>query len=142
MNSVAKATKWVEFLASRPEFGPREALLAQFKSGVISRVCDCGCNGFEFTPSPSCELKLCPEPAQAGVAFQLEFATPAENTSVEIMVQIDSGGDLAGIDVSYCGNALPMPEEPVLLEPPYQVHGLLAVMPNNSLQPTSLTGRG
>jgi hypothetical protein len=134
VNSASIASKWVNFIASRPEFAAGDALLAQFENGKITSICQCGCNGFEFEPAGS-DVPLLTPPSEKGcIAFQLEFFTENNEGSVQIMVYTNGNGSLAGIDVDYCSNAQPMPNEVFLIEPPYQVYGMLAVMPNKSLK--------
>lgn len=132
MNNAATAKKWVEFLASRSEFSAGQALLAQFMAGEISSLCECGCNGFEFRPEISGISPLAPPSENGCLAFQLEFVTVEGEGTVEFMVFIDAEGNLAGVDVDYCGNTLPMPTNVSLVEPPHRIYGILAVTPNHS----------
>jgi hypothetical protein len=43
--------------------------------------------------------------------------------SVELDVFVDAEGYLAGVDVSCNANSEPVPDEALLVEPPYHVHG-------------------
>jgi len=47
-NTLARASKWTHFLASRAEFPAGERLLAAFHAGKITRLCDCGCDSFDI----------------------------------------------------------------------------------------------
>ena len=109
-NSAAKAKTWVEFLASRPEFTAGAALLAQFNAGKIASICDCGCNGFTFMPNTGEVEPLTMPGRHHGIGFQIEFRTQPQDGTVEFTVFVDGNGDLAGIDVDYCGNSKPMPD--------------------------------
>jgi hypothetical protein len=122
VNSNVKASEWVAFVAARPEvpFGPR--LLPSFNAGRITRLCDCGCNSFDIEVPDSADVDPIVESGLKGYVFQLGFRTPEELRSVEFTVYADERGHLSGLDVDYCGNAYPMPEDPTLLEPPYHVY--------------------
>jgi hypothetical protein len=126
-NTASIARKWTEFLASRPELKAGPTLLAQFLAGDITRLCDCGCNGYEFKlRSGSSVAPLAPPTEKGCVAFQMAFQTETPETSVELLLFVDSSGNLAGLDVDFCGNTCPMPEAVSLVEPPYHVYGALA----------------
>jgi hypothetical protein len=127
MNSEALARRWTEFIAARPEFKPGRLLVEHFESGSITRLCDCGCNSYELKVSPTAKVaKLAPPSERGGMAFQLEFNTPEPGKTVEFTVFVDSGGFLSGLDVDYCGNSYPMPDEPEFVEPPFHQYGALA----------------
>jgi hypothetical protein len=125
-NTVEIARKWIEFLASRPEFQGGSVLLDQFAAGTIARLCDCGCNGYEFSLSSNvCKAVLAPPSERGGLAFELAFQTTESGASVELLLFVDAEGNLAGLDVDFCGNSSSMPDEVSLIEPPYHVHGPL-----------------
>jgi hypothetical protein len=127
MNSEALARRWTEFIAARHEFKPGRLLLDQFEASRISRLCDCGCNSYELKMLPNANVaKLAPPSERGGMAFQLEFNTSEAGKTVGFTVFVDREGYLSGIDVDYCGNSYPMPEDPQLVEPPFHQYGALA----------------
>mgnify|MGYP000859571876 FL=1 len=120
-NSVAMARKWVEFLVGRPEFPAGDYLRSAFDVAKITRVCDCGCNSVEVEVPADSGLVPLVSAGGYGPVFEMQFNTADENCPVAIFVFVGANGHIASLDVDYCGNARPMPEEPVLLEPPFHV---------------------
>ena len=59
--------------------------------------------------------------ASGGSIFELEFQTTEEQCTLEFIVLVGTNGHLAGIEVDYCANSYPVPDEPILVEPPYHV---------------------
>jgi len=129
INGPETAQRWTQFLASRSYVPKSAQLLAQFAHGEITRFCRCGCNSYDIRVAPDVSLEpLVPAPVRSGCALELAFYTAEQSEpkhTVEINVYIDSNGYFAGIDVDYCGNSAPMPELPVLIEPPFHIHGAL-----------------
>ena len=58
---------------------------------------------------------------RGGAVFELEFRTSEEQRTLEFVVLVGVNGQLSGIEVDYCANSYPVPDEPVLVEPPYHV---------------------
>jgi hypothetical protein len=119
-NSPAKAAKWTEFVAGRPEFPVGDRLRAAFRAGKITRLCDCGCNSFDIDVPPGTAEPI----ASAGhyrLVFELEFRTEGNDGTLGFLVFANEEGQLAGIDVEYCANSFPLPDEPMVKEPPYHV---------------------
>jgi len=126
-NTPAIARSWTEFVASRPELLCGDLLLRQFSSGEVTRLCDCGCNSYEFQLSPTANVSpLVPPSERGGCVFELEFQTEESGKTIGFFVFVDGAGNLTGIDVDYCGNSFPMPSAPKLFEPPFHVRGVLA----------------
>ena len=120
-NSLARASKWTHFLASRVEFPAGERLLAAFQAGKVTRLCDCGCNSFDIEIPEGAVAPLAQPGASGGSIFELEFQTTEEQCTLEFIVLVGTNGHLAGIEVDYCANSYPVPDEPILVEPPYHV---------------------
>lgn len=126
MNDALKARQWTEFLAVRKEIPASERLLQHFNAGIITRICDCGCNSYDITvPRDSGLEPLLPGRARGGCVCTLGFRVDNREGSVEFDIFVDAVGYLAGVDVSFNGNSEAMPDSPQLLEPPYQVYGRL-----------------
>ncbi len=120
-NSVSRARKWVVFLGQRSEFPARVRFLAAFEAARITRLCDCGCNSFDVEVPDAARVEpLCPQ-GRYGAVFELCFKTTDDQGSIEFTVFADKNGHLAGVDVDYCGNSAPVPDEPAIMEPPYHV---------------------
>ena len=120
-NSEARAFKWVEFVAFRPEFPQGSRLLAAFRAGSITRICDCGCNSFDIeVPAAAGVIPLAASGRYGGI-FRFEFHTQADGGDLAFRLYADESGHLAGLDVEYRGNSFPVPSEPLLVEPPYNV---------------------
>lgn len=127
MNTEVLARHWTEFVAARPEFTPGRLLLEQFAAGEITRLCDCGCNSYEFKVRSDAQISPLAPPSERGsMVFQLEFQTPEWGKTVGFSLFLDAAGNLSGLDVDYCGNSYPMPDNPQLVEPPYHSYGALA----------------
>ena len=127
-NTEEHALRWVGFLAARPEIRNAGLLLEHFRHGQISRLCDCGCQSFELRTSETAGLDpLVPASARGGCVFTMAFYTQEPQKTVEFGVFVDAAGYLQGIDVDYYANSSPMPESLTLLEPPFHVHGVIAI---------------
>ena len=120
-NSEARAAKWARFVASRPEFPAGPRFLAAFEAGRITRICDCGCNSFDIEVPADSVVNPLAESGNYGAVFELEFRTDEENGSLAFTVFVGKDGHLAGLDVDYCANSFPVPDDPALVEPPYHV---------------------
>jgi hypothetical protein len=126
-NTLAISRSWTEFVASRAEFPCGDLLLRQFNAGEVTRLCDCGCNSYEFRASSDSGIPSLVAPGEhGGSVFELEFQTDEWGKTVSFVVFVDASGNLSGLDVHYCGNTSPMPEHPRLAEPPFHIHGALA----------------
>jgi hypothetical protein len=120
-NTAEIASKWVDFLANRPEFPAGSRFLAAFKAGRISRLCDCGCNSFDVDVPSDSSVEPLTKPGRYGAVFEIDFRTTEENATLEFVVFVGANGHLAGVNVDYCANTFPVPEAPCLIEPPYHV---------------------
>ena len=125
-NTLARASKWVNFLASRSEFPAGDRLLAAFHAGTVTRLCYCGCNSFDIEVAEGAVMPLTQPGTRGGAVFELEFQTAEEQRTLEFVVLVGANGQLSGIEVDYCANSYPVPNEPVLLEPPYHVRASTA----------------
>ena len=121
-NTAAHARKWTEFVAGRAEFPAGRALLAQFEAGRIESLCTCGCHSYVFTPASLTALpSIASSSGTYGSVFELLFRAGPGNATVEFLLSANAEGNLAGMDVHFCGNSSPMPEAVVFLEPPIHV---------------------
>jgi hypothetical protein len=126
-NSIDTAARWTKFIAERPEFICGNALISQFGAGKITRLCECGCNSFNIELTRNVNTTPMVSPTNGGRAvFFIEFATAEPMGSLELIVFADAQGNWDGIDVHFNGNTEPMPDNFVVVEPPYHVHGVLA----------------
>lgn len=141
-SSEATAARWTEFIAARPEFPVGRNLLAAFRAGTITSLCDCGCHAFELkVPQDLPSLRIA-SPGDAGSVFELSFEVTAGGPtgakgSLELAVFADKRGQFAGMDVDFCANSYPVPEKMVLAERPYHVHRSPAFDTNPLLERTS-----
>ncbi len=128
-NDSASAERWTRFVASRPYVPKADLILAHFLAGKITSLCDCGCNSYELAvPADGALQPLVGEPGRGGCVLSCAFYTSeheAPRRTVEINVHVDAAGLLAGLDVDYCANSFPMPDDPSLVEPPFHIHGAL-----------------
>jgi hypothetical protein len=126
MNDAKKARQWTEFLAGRKEIPASHRLLRHFDAGVITRICDCGCNSYDISvPKDSGLEPLLLARGRGGCAGTLGFRLGNREGSIEFDIFVDDRGYLAGVDVSFNANSEAMPDSPQILEPPYQVNGPL-----------------
>jgi hypothetical protein len=119
-NTPAHAEKWTRFIAARAEFPHGGRLVEAFRAGKITRLCDCGCNSFDIAVPDGAATPLC-GPGKYGSVFQLDFKLRDDEGTLSFCVFVDERGHLEGIDVDYCANSFPMPEAPVVQEPPIDV---------------------
>jgi len=124
-NTPATAARWVEFIASHPAFPAGAKLRAAFGAGKITRLCDCGCNAFEFELPEGTNVSPL---VQAGgyssiceISFQASEPESTDLKSMDFILFADKRGHFAGIEVDFCGNSFPVPEGVVIHEPPYHV---------------------
>jgi hypothetical protein len=124
-NTSEIATRWLEFIASHPAFPAGDKLRAAFHAGKITRLCDCGCNAFEFSvPDEVNVLPLVKEGNYGSICEMLFDAIDPQSQEkgyIEFLVFTDQRGHFAGIDVDYCGNTYPVPESLIIQEPPFHV---------------------
>ena len=127
-NTADTAARWARYLASCA-YIPRAHLIQQhFAGGKITRLCDCGCQSFDLAIQPESALEPLMRPSgRDGCALELDYRVVGrpESISVEFQVFVDARGYLSGIDVSYCANSAPMPDDVELVEPPFHIHGSL-----------------
>lgn len=101
--------------------------MEQFSHGTLSRLCDCGCNSYNFELDDGADVApLGPPSNRGGVAFLLAFETEEPKGTIEFMIYVDAKGDLDGMDVDFMGNTSPVPDSFSIVEPPYHVYGPLA----------------
>jgi hypothetical protein len=124
-NTADTAARWVEFIAGHPAFPAGERLRAAFRVGKITRLCDCGCNTFDFAvPEDTSVSPLVRTSGYASIceiSFEASEAASLERRSVEFIVYADERGHFAGIEIDFCGNSYPVPESLVIHEPPCHV---------------------
>ncbi len=102
---------WIAHLASDSaiDFGPR--LREQFEAGVVTRLCDCGCQSFDFAADPESGVAPLTTPSGRGGAFFEAVYEALEVSQVSFLVFADASGNLAGIDITAGGgNHEPLPE--------------------------------
>lgn len=123
-NTSDKAERWADFIAGRPEFPAGAKLRTAFQFGKITRLCDCGCNAFEFEIPADASLEPLVK-SGGGAIFEMSFETSefdtVERKSIEFIVFADNRGHFSGIEVDYCGNSFPVPDYLQIHEPPYHV---------------------
>jgi hypothetical protein len=124
-NTFDTATHWVRFIARQPTFPADAKLLAAFSAGKITRLCDCGCNAFDFTVPDGTSVSPLVGRGSYGSVCELSFEAnepnSAEQKSIEFIVFADQRGHFAGFEVDFCGNSFPVPEQLVIHEHPYHV---------------------
>lgn len=124
-NTADTATRWVKFIAGQAAFPAGTKLLAAFRAGAITRLCDCGCNAFDFAAPEGADVAPLVNHGGYGsvceMSFEVTDAHSSERGSLEFLVFADQRGHFAGIEVDYCGNSFPVPELLLLHEPPYHV---------------------
>jgi hypothetical protein len=129
-NGVATARRWIEYLASRKDLPLGSAALEHFEAGTITRICDCGCNSFDLSVPNDSKLQplIRPSDGRSGAILTVGYHTGGGERladAVEFVIFADVNGYLSGIDVEFCGNSAPMPEDVVLIEPPFLLQGAL-----------------
>jgi len=120
-NSAAVAAKWTEFIAVRAEFPAAHRLRDAFWAGTITRLCDCGCNSFNLKVPDGAGVEALTKPGAAGAIFDMSFRTSDDQKTLDLIIFVDERGHLSGIDIDYCSNAFPVPDQLTLVEPPFHV---------------------
>lgn len=110
-NTEVKAASWVRHLAAHPEVPFGAQLLQHFEAGRITRVCDCGCNSFDFKIPAGVVLEPISRPGRAGMFFEIQFETNA-GAELAFLIFSDERGYLSALDVT-CGGAnhAPVPDD-------------------------------
>lgn len=124
-NDVHRAAAWIAFILERCQFPNREALAARFTNAGIVKVCECGCNSFTLSmAAPERAPRIVPSGYGYGLVFEADFRDLAKdgNTgSLEILLFANDSGHLSYVEIDYCGNAFPVPEQMDLESMPYHV---------------------
>ena len=102
-NSEAKARAWLEHLANEAAVPFGAKLRAHFDAGRITRLCDCGCNSFDFEIPSGVVLEPIAAPGRPGKVFEVVYESDAE-TEVAFLIFVDARGYLSSIDVT-CGDS-------------------------------------
>jgi hypothetical protein len=129
MNSPEAARRWTEFRAARKEIPDGERLLEHFNGGVITRICDCGCNSYA---SGLTSLLPAKPGSHGSCVLSIAFNLRNREGSLEFDVFADANGYLGGIDVSCNAISEPVPDNPQLFEPSYHIDGALLQKPDNA----------
>jgi hypothetical protein len=135
-NSADTAARWTRYLVSRA-YVPRAPLIQQhFDSGKIKRLCDCGCQSFDLAIEADVPLEpLMPPSERGGCALALSYHVLGRSELgdfVDFRIFVDARGYLSGVDVDFRANSAPMPEQVVLVEPPFHLSGALLGMTSNN----------
>jgi hypothetical protein len=135
-NSSDAAARWTRYLSSRA-YVPRAPLIQQhFACGKITRLCDCGCQSFDLAIDAGVPLEpLMPGSGRSGCALELSYHVVGGREGqdfVSLSVFVDGRGYLSGLDVDFRANSAPMPDDVVLVEPPFHIHGSLLHMTSNN----------
>jgi hypothetical protein len=124
-NSASKAAFWTEFVARHVAFPAGPKLRAAFQAGRITRLCDCGCNSFDIEVPEGAGIPALAKPGGYGSVFEMSFNVNElgheERRSLEFVVFADARGQFAGMNVDYCANSFPVPDNVEVQEPPFHV---------------------
>lgn len=126
-NNLNQAAYWVTFILEHCPFPNRDALAAQFSNAEIFRLCECGCNSFSLslaTPDKVHRIAIASSGQAYRMVFEADFrdrSEPEGRGSIEILFFADESGHLADVEIDYCGNGIPIPENLDLEFPPYNV---------------------
>ncbi|WP_345816874.1 hypothetical protein AAGS40_28320 (plasmid) [Paraburkholderia sp. PREW-6R] len=126
-NNLERAAYWVTFILEHCPFPNRDALAAQFANAQIVRLCECGCNSFSLslaTPDEVPPIAIASSGQPYRMVFEADFHDRSElevGGSIEILLFADESGHLADVEIDYCGNGIPIPENLDLEFPPYNV---------------------
>ena len=115
-NNLNQAAYWVTFILEHCPFPNRDALAAQFSNAEIFGLCECGCNSFSLslaTPDKVPRIAIASSGQAYRVVFEADFrdrSEPEGRGSIEILLFADESGHLADVEIDYCGNGIPIPE--------------------------------
>ena len=115
-NTVAKASEWIDRLASHSAIPFGELLRKSFAAGRLTRLCDCGCNSFELeVPDSGSIPRLAnPDPDEKGnrLMFEIVFDTGLEDPAqLACLFFADTRGYLSAVDITGGqSNHAPVPE--------------------------------
>ncbi|WP_345817582.1 hypothetical protein AAGS40_27030 (plasmid) [Paraburkholderia sp. PREW-6R] len=126
-NDLNQAAYWVAFILEHCPFPNRDALAAQFSNAEIVNLCGCGCNTFGLSLTtrdnvPRIAIASSGQPHR--MVFEADFRDrwePEGWGSLEILLFVDELGHLADVEIDYCGNGIPIPENLNLELTPYSV---------------------
>jgi hypothetical protein len=122
-NGPARAEFWKSFVLDKCQYPSPNLLRDQFSHAEFTDFCRCGCNSFGMRVESAKAKPLLPprhDKRSGGHAaiYTAEFRLPDEKT-LEIIIFADDDGYLAGVDVDYCGNSYPVPDDVTVEEPPF-----------------------
>ncbi len=120
-NDVKRAKFWIEIICSRCQYPAPEKLRAQFDAAELSDFCDCGCNSFGVKLSNSKVAPICLPSSRYGTYFEASFHTGDSGKDIDIILFSDAAGYLKFVEIDYCANAFPVPDEITLSDQPFFV---------------------
>ncbi len=118
-NGPDQAAYWSDFVIARCGFPNPARLVQQFEGAKFSDFCDCGCNSFGIVVQPGTP-PLTRKAKHGGVVFTADFAMGAAG-QLEIMLSVDSGGNLDRVDVMCNANSCPVPDAVLASPEPFHI---------------------
>ena len=121
-NTPERAEFWQEFICTKCHFPVPDRLRSQFANAKLSEFCDCGCNSFKVSVDANSPVETIAGEGGYGTVFEAFFRTKDDELgSLELFLFADERGNLAYVEIDYCGNSYPVPNDISVVEPPYHV---------------------
>lgn len=115
-NGPEQAAYWRDFVIARCGYPNVARLAQQFDAAELAEFCACGCNSFGVQVRPGTP-PLARKVKHGGVVFMADLAVTPDR-QLEIMLSVDSTGNLDHVDVTCNANSHPVPHAvPIDLEP-------------------------
>jgi hypothetical protein len=122
-NTPERAEFWKEFILTRCQFPRPERLRAQFAAATLSDFCSCGCNSFRVDVPASAGVDPIAQPSlRTGTTFEANFWVDEQHgTTLDVILFADESGNLSYVEIDYCVNSFPVPDEIAVTGQPYAV---------------------
>jgi len=117
----------MDFILDKSGFPCVSRLREQFENSEFTDFCDCGCNSFGVRIVKGAKVRPLVPPTAKEIPgghwsiFEADFRLV--DGTLEIILFADGDGNLAYVEVDYCANAYPVPEEVEVIGPPYHSRG-------------------
>jgi hypothetical protein len=127
-NNAQRARFWIDIICSRCHYPAPERLRAQFEAAELSDFCACGCNSFGVSLLNPEISPVCGPHSRYGAFFEASFYTSELGKNIEIILFADESGHLKFVEVNFCANAFPVPDDIRISDEPFFVRSAKSVI--------------
>lgn len=113
--------RWLAVLETESGFPRPDALRKHLCRARVSSCCECGCNTVTLAYEPDAE-PIFATSSRGGLAFDSEFRQLGSDGTLSIMLFSDEAGYVCTVEVIFCNNAFPIPEDLVIEASPFHTY--------------------